>query len=457
MVRDGDSIYTYDERGNLKSKEDKDTKEITLYLFNLFNQLVKVIKQDKEQNPIEVLEYTYDALNRRVSRSISKKENNQLKKFTHHYLYDEHNIVAILDHDKELLATIVHDKEIDTPLSITTHQNEARELTKAEAYHYEEFDEETKAFVEKQRKNRTYYYHRDHQGSIIKLTDEQGVTVERFVYDAYGKILEHKQTQTTLNPYCYTGREFDGEGMYDLYYYRARYYDPTQGRFISQDPIEFMAGDFNFYRYVGNSPVNFRDPSGLCPPCAAIAINALRIAAIKYGPKIAKAIIKEIKEQIKDEVVDATKGEINEAVNQAVGQLGIVVRGTKAISACGDKAKHKKSKKRRLANNGKKGKDKLKFHRDHMPADSVMQARARAVAKNNGKKNCDKAIKAIRGNAETIMLPDFIHIDGRTFGSKVKPLMHSDKNHLGKAAKDDIQAARDATERALKQKCVKIM
>jgi len=51
--------------------------------------------------------------------------------------------------------------------------------------------------------------------------------------------------------------------VHGLYYYRARYYDPSIGRFISSDPIEFQAGDFNFYRYVGNDPVNFVDPSGL--------------------------------------------------------------------------------------------------------------------------------------------------------------------------------------------------
>ena len=62
------------------------------------------------------------------------------------------------------------------------------------------------------------------------------------------------------NPYGYTGREIDTK---DLYYYRARYYDPTTQRFLSRDPIEFEAGDFNFYRYVGGDPVNFRDPTGL--------------------------------------------------------------------------------------------------------------------------------------------------------------------------------------------------
>jgi len=49
----------------------------------------------------------------------------------------------------------------------------------------------------------------------------------------------------------------------ELYYYRARYYDPTIQRFLSFDPIRLQSGDFNFYRYAGNDPVNYVDPWGL--------------------------------------------------------------------------------------------------------------------------------------------------------------------------------------------------
>ncbi|HIK17828.1 MAG TPA: RHS repeat-associated core domain-containing protein, partial [Leptolyngbyaceae cyanobacterium M33_DOE_097] len=58
----------------------------------------------------------------------------------------------------------------------------------------------------------------------------------------------------------YTGREFDAET--GLYYYRARYFDASVGRFIGQDPIGFSAGDSNLYRYVENEVTNHRDPSG---------------------------------------------------------------------------------------------------------------------------------------------------------------------------------------------------
>jgi RHS repeat-associated protein len=76
-------------------------------------------------------------------------------------------------------------------------------------------------------------------------------------YSAFGQ----SQPGTGASPsrLKYAGREDDGTG---LYYYRARYYDPVIGRFISEDPLGFAAGDVNFYAYVGNNPVNANDPSG---------------------------------------------------------------------------------------------------------------------------------------------------------------------------------------------------
>jgi RHS repeat-associated protein len=62
------------------------------------------------------------------------------------------------------------------------------------------------------------------------------------------------------NGYAFTGREWDTQT--GLYYYRARYYDPKIGRFISEDPIGVMGG-MNFYAYVENRPTLFIDPSGL--------------------------------------------------------------------------------------------------------------------------------------------------------------------------------------------------
>ncbi|MCL4244490.1 MAG: RHS repeat-associated core domain-containing protein [Candidatus Dadabacteria bacterium] len=65
---------------------------------------------------------------------------------------------------------------------------------------------------------------------------------------------------TVFNPLLFTGREYDAES--GLYYYRARYYDSSIGRFLSEDLIGFNGG-INIYTYVGNNPASFVDPLGL--------------------------------------------------------------------------------------------------------------------------------------------------------------------------------------------------
>jgi RHS repeat-associated protein len=71
-----------------------------------------------------------------------------------------------------------------------------------------------------------------------------------------------------VNSLRYTERDFDPET--NLYFHRARYYDPSVGRFISEDPIRFKGG-VNFYWYGDNAPVNWRDPSGRGPDAGTLA------------------------------------------------------------------------------------------------------------------------------------------------------------------------------------------
>ena len=106
----------------------------------------------------------------------------------------------------------------------------------------------------------------DHLGSTLGLVSEAGDVVEQYAYNAFGemKIFDGQGAEipasTLGNIYGFTGREMDSES--DFYYYRARYYNPQTGRFLSEDPIRFASGDFNQYRYVGNNPLDSRDPSG---------------------------------------------------------------------------------------------------------------------------------------------------------------------------------------------------
>jgi RHS repeat-associated protein len=89
------------------------------------------------------------------------------------------------------------------------------------------------------------------------------------------------QTGTLPNAYTYTGRELDASG---LYYYRARYYLPSAGRFLTPDPIG-LAGGLNAYAYVSSNPVNYTDPFGLFAgqafgPAAPESPPALSVAAL---------------------------------------------------------------------------------------------------------------------------------------------------------------------------------
>jgi len=79
-------------------------------------------------------------------------------------------------------------------------------------------------------------------------------------YYAYGDAAE--QTVSTGQKYRYTGKPFDDEGAFDLYYYGARYYDPRLGRFIAVDPSASKYPSGSPYAYTLDNPLNYNDPDG---------------------------------------------------------------------------------------------------------------------------------------------------------------------------------------------------
>jgi RHS repeat-associated protein len=101
------------------------------------------------------------------------------------------------------------------------------------------------------------YFLADHLGSTVGLADSSGNVTDLNSYDSFGN-----PTNTGFSSrYQFTGREYDS--FTGLQFSRARFYDPNLGRFISEDPIGFYAGDVNLYGYVKNQSLQFRDPSGL--------------------------------------------------------------------------------------------------------------------------------------------------------------------------------------------------
>ena len=107
------------------------------------------------------------------------------------------------------------------------------------------------------------YYEADGLGSVTSLTTSAGALADTYTYDSFGNMTA--SSGSVANPFQYTGREMDTET--GLYYYRARYYDSTVGKFISEDPMRFDSGTVNFYSYVEGDPTNAIDPTGesICP------------------------------------------------------------------------------------------------------------------------------------------------------------------------------------------------
>jgi RHS repeat-associated protein len=122
-------------------------------------------------------------------------------------------------------------------------------------------------------KLKPFLFHQDQVTSTSAVTGHNGGTTQSIKYAAFGTV--QSSTGASPNRNKYTGREDDGTG---LMYYRARYYDASLGRFISEDPLGYAAGDVNFYQYTSNNPINANDPSGNFLQFVPAIVTAARAA-----------------------------------------------------------------------------------------------------------------------------------------------------------------------------------
>ena len=203
---DGNIItYEYDSRNNIEREYDT-LGNVKVYSYDNKNRLIRVTVNGNVTD-----EYTYT-------------DNGEV--LTHNntsYTYDEWNrLVNFTDENGNATAQIIYG-----------HKPLARKMN-----------------------GQWYYYIYNVHGDVIGKIDQNGDVKNSYSYDAWGKV--RSKTETVENPIRYCGEYFDEET--GLYYLRARYYDPTVGRFISEDPAE---DGLNWYVYCGNNPVMFVDPSGL--------------------------------------------------------------------------------------------------------------------------------------------------------------------------------------------------
>src|SRR4029453_8354628 len=121
----------------------------------------------------------------------------------------------------------------------------------------------------------SFYYGQDHEGSVTHLINASGNIIESYRYDAVGAVAMYNGGGTQIsstaynNRFLFTGREYAATYQktyvpaFKFYEYRARAYNPTLGRFMSEDPKLFDAGDYNLFRYCHNDPIDMTDPMGL--------------------------------------------------------------------------------------------------------------------------------------------------------------------------------------------------
>ena len=206
----------------------------------------------------------YDALGRCVKRALNGT--------TTYYIYDGEKPIVEYNSSGTIIARNVHGKGIDEILM--------RKETGINDGNW-------------------FYYAHDHEGSVTHLLDgrstprsQTGEVIERYTYDAYGApTFNNGQLNSTAynNRFLFTGREYAAtyRGNYvqafTFYEYRARAYNPTLGRFMSEDPKLFDAGDYNLFRYCHNDPVDFTDPMGLD---AQAWIEAIVPGAYEYNQMV---------------------------------------------------------------------------------------------------------------------------------------------------------------------------
>jgi RHS repeat-associated protein len=211
LVSANSNSYGYDSNGNLISKTE--VSGTWTYTWDYENRL----KQASLSGGVTV-NYNYDALGRRIQRTSTPGGSTR-------FVYDGADVLRDLDGNGSTIADYLNGPDIDDKL--------------------------------RQNANGTAsYFVTDHLGTTRGFTDASGNLAASIGYDSFGNTDGSSSTR-----YTYTGREYDADTS--LYYYRARFYDPQLGRFISEDPIGFEGGDVNLYDYVFDNPTNDSDESGL--------------------------------------------------------------------------------------------------------------------------------------------------------------------------------------------------
>jgi RHS repeat-associated protein len=214
--------YTYDNRGNrltLAFENGLLLPEGASYEYDVWNRLTKVTKQDGHE-----VQYRYNGDNLMVERMESG--------VTTRYYYDEANIIA------------------EATVSPTGTITEKASYLYGNSLLMREDSGQVKG-----------YYVQNGHGDVVGIRSSTGSPLASYDYDIWGNTIS--ETGTYSNPFRYSGELWDSTTK--LQYLRARWYDPSIGRFITEDTYEGELTNplsLNLYTYTANNPLKYIDPTG---------------------------------------------------------------------------------------------------------------------------------------------------------------------------------------------------
>ena len=219
LVSENDIVYEYDLNGNTVRMTSP--SKSALYVYNAENRLIRATVQSG--NNVSVEEYKYDYAGNRIAKSSE----------------DEYT-KYLLDINGELTYVLAE-----------------MNFDNTEKCYYTRGDE----LISQERDGKKSYYVYDGHGSVRALADESGKVTNKYVYDAFGNLIS--SVGSTKNDFLFCGEQFDP--VTGLYYLRARYMNPSVGRFITMDSYEGSIDDpvsLHKYLYADANPVSNSDPSG---------------------------------------------------------------------------------------------------------------------------------------------------------------------------------------------------
>jgi RHS repeat-associated protein len=254
LSNDGTYTYTYDPAGNLIEKSKGSGLETWYYTYDNKNELLSVRDTSDGSTNLLTLTYTYDALGNQVSQTEWKSSGGGAVVTEH--AYDDHgNVWADL--------TSANTIEMRYIRAASTNQ----------------------LLAQVDGGGNLFWYLTDKLGSVRDVVSAAGTTITDHIdYGAFGKIVLETNSIVAGRAYLYTGLAEDRDtGIVQA---RHRTLLVTTGQWMQEDPLGFGAGDTNLRRYVGNSPIQFTDPSG---EFGFIVIAAIAIGVICFMPTNAQA------------------------------------------------------------------------------------------------------------------------------------------------------------------------